>query len=156
MVDRSIVAKNDSERKRLLALVARLTDAELAHPMPAGWTVAGVLGHLAFWDQRIVVLLERWRQAGAAAALQTVNSADIDWINDATKPLLLGLPVRRAAELAVAVAEAADGKIEALPEAFVSANAAAGHPVNLLRAEHRREHLDEIEAALRTLPPGSR
>jgi hypothetical protein len=149
MVDRAIVAKNDTERKRLRALVHRLTDAELAHPMPAGWTVAGVLGHLAFWDQRIVVLLERWQQASGAAALQTVNSADIDWINDATKPLLLGLPPRRAAELAVAIADAADGKIEVLPEAFVSANAKAGNPVNLLRAEHRREHLDEIEAALR-------
>jgi hypothetical protein len=149
MVDRAIVAKNDTERKRLRALVDRLTDAELAHPMPAGWTVAGVLGHLAFWDQRIVVLLERWQQASGAAALQTVNSTDIDWINDATKPLLLGLLPRRAAELAVAIADAADGKIEALPEAFVSANAKAGNPVNLLRAEHRREHLDEIEAALR-------
>jgi hypothetical protein len=148
MVDRSIVAKNDTERSRLRALVARLTDAELAHPMPAGWTVAGVLGHLAFWDQRIVVLLDRWRQGGAAA-LQTVNSTDIDWINDAAKPLLLGLPPRRGAELAVAIADAADGKIDALPEAFVSANAAAGNPVNLVRAEHRRAHLDEIEAALR-------
>jgi hypothetical protein len=148
MLDRSIVAKNETERKRLRALVARLTDAQLAHPMPAGWTVAGVLGHLAFWDQRIVVLLERWRQAGGTA-LQTVNPADIDWINDATKPLLLGLPPRRAAELAVAIADAADSKIEVLPEAFVSANANAGNPVNLLRAEHRREHLDEIEAALR-------
>src|SRR5262245_10102478 len=149
MVDRSIVAKNDAERKRLRALVDRLTDAELAHPMPAGWTVAGVLGHLAFWDQRIVALVDRWRQAGASAALQPVNSADIDWVNDAAKPLLLGLPPRRAAELAVAIADAADGKIESLPDAFVSANAAAGNPVNLVRAEHRREHLDEIEAALR-------
>ena len=30
----------------------------------------------------------------------------------------------------------------------VARNAAAGNPVNLLRAEHRREHLDEIERTL--------
>jgi hypothetical protein len=30
---------------------------------------------------------------------------------------------------------------------LVAANAAAGKPINLLRAEHRREHLDEIEHA---------
>jgi hypothetical protein len=42
----------------------------------------------------------------------------------------------------------ADAAVEGLPEAFVAANAAAGNPVNLLRAEHRREHLDEIERAL--------
>ena len=28
--------------------------------MQAGWTVAGVLAHLAFWDQRVVVLVDRW------------------------------------------------------------------------------------------------
>ena len=26
--------------------------------MPAGWTVAAVLGHLAFWDQRVQVVLD--------------------------------------------------------------------------------------------------
>ena len=72
---------------------------------------------------------------------RAANNADVDWINDATKPLTLALPPRLAAELAVAIAEA-------LPEEFLARNAAAGSPLNLLRAEHRREHLDEIEAAL--------
>jgi hypothetical protein len=149
MVDRSFAAKNDTERRRLRALVGRLTDAELARPLPAGWTVASVLGHLAFWDQRVLVLLERWQQAGTDAVPHTVNAADIHWINDAAKPLLLGLAPRRAAELAVGIADAVDAKAQALPDAFISRNAAAGNPVNLVRAEHRREHLDEIEAALR-------
>jgi len=30
--------------------------------MPAGWTVAGVLAHLVFWDQRIVVLSDLLRR----------------------------------------------------------------------------------------------
>ena len=37
---------------------ASSTTPALGRAMPAGWTVAGVLAHLAFWDQRIVVLCE--------------------------------------------------------------------------------------------------
>ena len=147
--DRTFVTKNDSERARLTALVARLSDADLARPLPAGWTVASVLAHLAFWDQRALVLLERWQQAGAAAVPAAANEADVDWINDAGKPLLLALPPRRAADLAVTIAEAVDRKIAALADEFLARNVSAGSPLNLLRAEHRREHLDEIEAALR-------
>jgi len=51
--DRSYVAENQAQLARLRALVDSLTDTELAQPMPAGWTVAGVLAHLAYWDQRI-------------------------------------------------------------------------------------------------------
>jgi hypothetical protein len=148
-VDRDFVAQNNHQRARLQGLIGRLTDAELARSLPAGWTVAGVLAHLAFWDQRALVLIERWQQGGPAAVPPAMSDADVDWINDATKPLALALPPRRAADLTVAVAEAVDRKIEALPEEFLARNAAAGSPLNLLRAEHRREHLDEIEVALR-------
>src|SRR5438552_1196572 len=47
-VDRSYVAGNDTARARLKALVAGMSDAQLGHPMPAGWTVAGVLAGPAF------------------------------------------------------------------------------------------------------------
>jgi hypothetical protein len=141
--------ENAETRERLRALVARLGDADLARPMPAGWTVAGVLAHVAFWDQRALALLEAWERQGVSAVPRPIDEAAVDWINDAAKPLCLALAPRRAAELAVAIAEAADRKVAALSEQFVSANAAAGNPVNLRRAEHRREHLGEIEAALR-------
>ena len=36
----------------------------------------------------------------------------------------------------------------ALPEELVAKNAAAGSPLNLSRAVHRKEHLDEIERVL--------
>jgi hypothetical protein len=38
--------------------------------------------------------------------------------------------------------------VAALPDDLLAKNAAAGSPINLRRAEHRREHLDEIEQAL--------
>lgn len=146
-VDRGFVDENSKARARLKALVARVSDADLARPMPAGWTVAGVLGHVAFWDQRTLVLLDAWEQTGAAAP--ALRAEDVDWINDAGKPFLLALPPRQAAELAVSIAEAVDRKVETLSDDFVARIAAAGNPLSLRRAEHRREHLDDIEAALR-------
>ena len=60
--DRSYIAENDRERRRLEALADKFDDAGLSRAMPAGWTVAGVLAHLAFWDQRIVVLSDLLRR----------------------------------------------------------------------------------------------
>ena len=145
--DRSYVAKNDAERARLKALVARASDADLARSMPAGWTVASVLGHLAFWDQRIVTLIETWERTGAALA--PIHETDVDWVNDAGKPFLLALPPRQIADMTVAIAEAVDRKVAAAPEALIAANAAAGSPLSLDRAAHRREHLDDIEKILK-------
>jgi Mycothiol maleylpyruvate isomerase N-terminal domain len=144
-VDRSYVAKNDRERARLKALVARASDADLAREMPAGWTVAAVLGHLAFWDQRIVTLLDAGERGTPPP---THHQEDVDWVNDAGKPLLLALAPRKAAEVAIAIAEAVDRRVAALPDDLVVKHAAPGSPINLVRAEHRKEHLDEIERVL--------
>jgi hypothetical protein len=143
--DRSYIAENDRERGRLEALVKRLDDAGLSRPMPAGWTVAAVLAHLAFWDERIVVLSELLRRG---ATVPKEGADDVDWINDAAKPAQLALPPRRAATLAVDTARAADQAVAALSDDLIAKNAAAGSPIRLLRAAHRREHLDEIEQVL--------
>ena len=145
--DRPFIAHNDAERARLRALVARLSDADLARPMPGGWTVAAVLAHLAFWDQRILVLLERWEQSPSAVP-HGINEADVDWVNDAAKPHFLAMSPRKAADLAVTIAEAVDAKVAALPDDLLARNEAAGKPLLMTRAEHRREHLGEIEHAL--------
>jgi hypothetical protein len=146
-VDRSYIAENDTQRARLKALISR-SDADLARPMPAGWTVAGVLGHLAFWDQRVLLLFEQWEKTGQPPPRYTQE--DVDWINDAAKPMLLAVPPRQAAQLALAIAEAVDAKVARLSDELVTRNAAAETPLNLLRAEHRGEHLDEIERVLKT------
>jgi len=155
-IDRSCVAENDTERKRLRALVQRLSDRELAHPMDAGWTVASVLAHVALWDQRIVVLLDEWERRGPSWTPPVESAGDVDWVNDAAKPLCLALPPRVAAELAVSVANTVDRRVAAVSDAIIEANARA--PVlNWRRSVHRREHLDEIERALgRARPPAPR
>jgi hypothetical protein len=143
--DRSYIAENDRERRRLETLAEKLDDAALSRTMPAGWTVAGVLAHLAFWDQRIVVFIELLKRG---AAVPTEDPIEVDWINDAAKPTQLALPPRRAATLAVETARATDHAVATLSDELLAKNAAAGGPIYLLRARHRREHLDEIEQAL--------
>jgi hypothetical protein len=148
MTDRSYVADNLAQLERLRSLVDRLSDQQLSRPMEAGWTVAGVLGHLAFWDYRIVVLLDRWGPDGRGTPPPALDEAHTDWINDAGKPLCLALAPRAAARMAIEAGTAADQRVARLSEEQLEANNAAGAPINVRRAEHRREHLDEIERTL--------
>jgi hypothetical protein len=146
--DRSYVTENQTQLGRLEALVSKLGDRELSRPLEAGWTVAGVLAHLAFWDYRIVALLDAWGADGRGTPPPAYDEAAVNWINDAGKPLCLGLPPRTAARMAVDAAVAADQRVAALTDAALAANTGAGSPISVHRAEHRREHLDEIERAL--------
>ena len=144
-VDRSYIAENEAELRRLRTLVERLSDADLARPTPGGWTVASSLAHVAFWDQRILFWLDRWERGEKPRRL---DEADVDWINDAGKPLCLALPPRVAARLTVDIAEQVDRRLAALTEERIASNAAAGEPLFLTRAHHRKTHLDEIERIL--------
>ena len=145
VVDRSYVAENAAELYRLRTLVERLSDADLARPTPGGWTVASSLAHVAFWDQRILFWLDRWQHGEAPRRL---DEADIDWINDAGKPLCLAIPPRVAARLTVEIAEEVDRRLAALDDERVVANETADEPLFLTRAHHRKTHLDEIERVL--------
>jgi hypothetical protein len=143
--DRSYIAENAAALHRLRSLAERLSDAELERPLPDGWTVAAALAHVAFWDQRILALLDRWE---AGEAPRPIDPADVDWINEAAKPLCLELAPRASARLAAAIGDAVDRRLARLTDAQLAANAAAGQPLILLRARHRDTHLDEIERAL--------
>jgi uncharacterized damage-inducible protein DinB len=143
-VDRSYVAENAAELRRLRTLVERLCDADLARPTPGGWTVAASLAHVAFWDQRVLFWLDRWDQGEEPQ----FDRSQADWINDAGKPMLLALAPRVAARLALEIAERVDQRVAALSDERVAANRAAGEPLLLARARHRKEHLDEIERVL--------
>ena len=141
--DRSHEAKNDAERKRLRAFIARSSDADLSRPMPGGWTVAAVLAHAAFWDARAIYFIDTWGPGGDPT---TYEPEDTDAANDSAKPLCLALPPRIAAELALRLAEESDARVKALSDAMLARIAEiGGPPFNLARAIHRKEHLDEIE-----------
>ena len=147
-VDRSHEKENDAERERLRSLVGRLSDAELAKPMPAGWTVAAVLAHVGFWDARAIYWTDKWEGGAQPSAPDSETREDVEWINESAKPHCLALPPRDAARLALRLAEEADAKVAALSDDLLEKVRAVGPPFNLSRAEHRGEHLDDIERAL--------
>jgi hypothetical protein len=144
-MERPFVAENTRERERLISLVARLTDEELSLPLEMGWTIASALAHLAFWDQRAWVLMQRWKKGGVAD-----SPADTDAINDALLPLCLAIPPRVAANLATLAAEAIDRELEQASPKLIADIAALGDKFRLWRSLHRRTHLDQIEARLRS------
>lgn len=55
------------------------------------WTVATLLAHLAFWDQRVLALLRRWKEKGV-----DLSPIDADAVNETLRPLCLALALRAA------------------------------------------------------------
>lgn len=144
-MNRPLVAENAREREKLRLLVERLTVEELRLPMYDGWTIAVVLGHLAYWDQRSLMLIRKWDREGVAP-----SAIDIDVTNDSLLPLLLAIPPRTAAELAVSAAEAIDRELEEASSELIAAIEKLGEKFRLYRCIHRKLHLDEIEELLKS------
>ena len=144
------VEHNARERERLRALVERLSDAELFSQVNESWTVAAVLGHIAFWDGRALYLADKLAR-GEPFTESDREPEDVDWINDAARPLIHAIAPREAARLAVRVAEETDARVASLAPELIARTWPADpeSPVNVVRAHHRGEHLDEIESALR-------
>ena len=73
--DSDDVARNRENTRRLRRLVARLSDDDLRRELPEGWTVGDALAHLAFYDRRAQILLERFaREASSPRRTNTKRS----------------------------------------------------------------------------------
>jgi hypothetical protein len=144
--DRPYVQPNNVQRERLRALVERLTDDELRRQVNEHWTVAAVLGHLALWDSRSLWLADKLER-GIPFTPSDVEPDDVTWINDATRPLIHAIPPRATADLALRIAEEIDRRVAAISPTKTWPTD-RNSLLNPLRAEHRREHLDEIESVL--------
>ena len=141
-VDRSFVEMNRAATERMRGLAARLSEAELQHPVGQHWTVAIVFAHLAFLDRRALWVLDATQRAG-----QVVNP---DWgifVNDISLPFWAALPPREAVRLALEAAEAVDSRLEGYPAELLE-QIQAEYKRYIFRANHRNEHIGEAEAAL--------
>jgi len=140
--------ENDESRQRLVMLVQRLSEADLALSTDYGWTVAALLAHLAFWDQRMIMILRRWKEAGFDPS--PIDSAAV---NDALRVICHALEPRTAIELCLSSAEATDAELAMLTPELVKQiedhAEATGTQFRMNRSLHRSGHLDDIEALLK-------
>jgi len=146
MDDRPFIQVNDRERERLREFINRLDDDALAAPANEYWTVAGVLGHMAYWDIRVLVLADKIDSGEPWVAGDAEPEGD--WLNDSTRPLIHAIAPREAARFALRIAEETDARVAELPLDRM-APLDPDSPIYPVRGEHRGEHLDELERALR-------
>jgi hypothetical protein len=142
-LDHAFIEHNRASTQRIRALAARLTDAELQHPVGEHWTIAIVLAHLAFWDRRVMYVLDKTQRDGKLF----IPEIDI-FVNDLSLPLWAAIPPRAAAQIAIETAAALDQQLEQFTPALLE-EIYTYNKRWVVRALHRNEHLDEAEAALK-------
>jgi len=142
-MEKRFVSENARELQRLRALVERLSDDELSLPLGTDWTISIALAHLAFWDQRSLVLMRKWKLTGFE-----LSAIDIEVTNDALLPTWRALHPRVAANLAISAAQSIDIEIAESPSDLISEIERGEDERRLYRSIHRKMHLDQIEEAL--------
>ena len=142
-LDRSFVERNRASTDRIRALAADLTDEEMQHPVGEHWTVAIALAHLAFWDRRVMYVLDMTQRDGKVF----IPAIDI-FVNDLSLPLWAAIPPREAARIAIETSEALDRQLEDFPKELLE-EIFAYNERWVVRALHRGEHLNEVDAALK-------
>ena len=142
-LDPSYVARNRASTERIRALAARLSDDELRHPVGEHWTVAIALAHIAFWDRRVMYVLDMTERDGALF----IPEIGI-FVNDLSLPFWAAVPPAEAARLVVESAAAVDKRLEDYPPALLE-EVYKGNEYWVVRSRHRNTHLDEVDAALK-------
>src|SRR5512142_2238762 len=97
--------QNLESRQKMESIVRRLTDTDLALSTDYGWTISALLAHLAFWDQRMSAILQRWKENGFDE-----SPIDSNAVNEALKPVCHALEPRLAVDLALVAAEKLDSE----------------------------------------------
>lgn len=134
-------APSEDFSDRLRKLVDETSEEELGRTIDGEWTVSATLAHIAFWDRRAALLIERFQQGDS-----TPSQEDEDLINGA------GLPQWRLIPPTAAVLDALDAaaQIDDLLSQMTADQLAALRDigVNYNRSDHRHEHLDQIAKVL--------
>ena len=144
-MERSFIKENARERERLISSVQSLKDEELSIPLGDDWTIAIALAHLAFWDQRSLFLVRKWKKSGDVE----FSPIDMDVTNDSLLALWRALPPRISANLAVSSAEEVDRELEDTSSELISKIEGIGEKNRVHRSFHRKMHIDQIEDLLK-------
>jgi hypothetical protein len=138
----SYIQHNQASTARIRDMATRLSDEQLCTPVGEHWTVAIVFAHLAFWDRRVMYVLDKTEQDGKLYVPQLEIA-----INDISLPLWAAIPPREAARIAIETAEELDRRLETFPPALL-AEIDAYNRRWVDRSLHRGQHLDEADEAL--------
>jgi hypothetical protein len=142
-LDPSYKDLNRASTERIKKLASSLTDKEMQTRVGEHWTVSIALAHIAFWDRRVIHLLDETVKGGKLFA------PEIDVVvNDLSLPLWAAIPPREAARIAVETAEELDQRLEEYPQKLLEEIYNSTQRW-VIRALHRNEHLDEVDTALK-------
>ncbi|MBC7878827.1 MAG: hypothetical protein H7Y59_16775 [Anaerolineales bacterium] len=142
-MDQSYIELNRASTDRIRALAERLTDEEMKHRVGEHWTVGMAFAHLAFWDRRVMYALDMTERNGKLFVPEVEVA-----VNDLSLPLWAVIPPREATRIAIETSETLDKHLENYPPALLEEI----YNYNkrwVVRALHRNEHLDDVEAALK-------
>ncbi|MCI0556437.1 MAG: DinB family protein [Anaerolineae bacterium] len=141
-LDATYIEQNRASTERIRALIARLSDEEMQTKVGEHWTVSIALAHLAWWDRRVMYVLDMTEKDGKLF----IPEIDI-FVNDLSLPLWAVVPPRDAARICIETSETLDKRLEEyspeLLEEIYNYNKRW-----IVRALHRNEHLDDVDAAL--------
>ena len=142
-LDPNYTQLNRASTERIKQLAASLNDEEMQTRVGEHWTVAIALAHLAWWDRRVMYVLDMTVKNGKLF----VPEIDII-VNDLSLPLWAAIPPREAARIAIESSDDLDAQLEAFPQDLLEEI----YNYNkrwVVRALHRNEHLNEVDAALK-------
>ncbi|HUM28224.1 MAG TPA: DinB family protein [Anaerolineales bacterium] len=142
-LDPNYTQLNRASTERIKQLAASLSDEEMQTRVGEHWTVAIALAHLAWWDRRVMYVLDMTVKNGKLF----VPEIDII-VNDLSLPLWAAIPPREAARIAIESSADLDARLEAFPQDLLEEI----YNYNkrwVVRALHRNEHLNEVDAALK-------
>ena len=142
-LDPSYKELNRASTERIKKLAASLTDEEMQTRVGEHWTVSIALAHLAWWDRRVMYVLDMTAKDGKLF----IPEIDI-FVNDLSLPLWAAIPPREAARIAIETSEVSRSTVGSLSAGLLEEI----YNYNkrwVIRALHRNEHLDEVDAALK-------
>lgn len=142
-LDPNYTQLNRASTERIKQLAASLSDEEMQTRVGEHWTVSIALAHLAWWDRRVMYVLDMTAKNGKLF----VPEIDI-FVNDLSLPLWAAIPPREAARIAIESSADLDARLEAFPQDLLEEI----YNYNkrwVVRALHRNEHLNEVDAALK-------
>ncbi|HMX74323.1 MAG TPA: hypothetical protein PKE35_08710 [Anaerolineales bacterium] len=142
-LDPNYTQLNRASTERIKQLAASLSDEEMQTRVGEHWTVSIALAHLAWWDRRVMYVLDMTVKNGKLF----VPEIDII-VNDLSLPLWAAIPPREAARIAIESSDDLDAQLEAFPQDLLEEI----YNYNkrwVVRALHRNEHLNEVDAALK-------